>query len=378
MSDVGAVRLYAGKKTMQLTPHIRRLRPLPVNVPLTVPLLTGGGAVPYVPLVLLDMETDQDITGTSYIFCPSAFVQKPIMQILEGLNEPLCGQHVAPLALEEKLRGLFRLMGLPGVITLAMSLIDMAAWDVLAKAAGVPLVRFLGGSVRPIPAYNSCGLGLIGPDRAAEEAQRLLESGFSALKVRLGYPELEMDVATVHAIRKAVGPGILLMSDYNQNLTIPEAIRRGRRLDEENLVWIEEPTFASDYKGHAKIACEVQTPIQLGENWWGIPEMTKSLDESASDVVMPDLMRIGGVSGWLRAAALAESRGLPMSSHLFPEYSTHLLSITPTRHWLEYMDWANPLLQEPFEVHSGTLAPPDRPGVGITWDQKALKRFVAA
>ena len=258
-----------------------------------------------------------------------------------------------------------------------MSLIDMAAWDALAKTVGLPLVRFLGGQHRLIPAYNSCGLGLIGPHQAAEEAPKLLESGFSALKIRLGYPELETDVATVRAVRKAVGNAVSLMSDYNQNLTVPEAIRRGRRLDEESLTWIEEPTFASDYKGHARIANEVQTPIQLGENWWGIPEMTKSLDESASNLVMPDLMRIGGVSGWLRAAALAESRGLPMSSHLFPEYSAHLLAVTPTRHWLEYMDWANPLLQEPYEVQAGGLAPPDRPGVGIVWDQKALKQFAA-
>ncbi|MBI3302147.1 MAG: hypothetical protein HYZ72_08750 [Deltaproteobacteria bacterium] len=126
-------------------------------------------------------------------------------------------------------------------------------------------------------------------------------------------------------VRRSVGTDILLMADYNQSLAVAEAVRRSAVLDNEGLYWIEEPTLAHDYLGHAQISREVKTPIQIGENWWGPHDMAKSLAAGASDYVMPDAMKIGGVTGWLRAAALAELAGLPISSHLFPEISAHLL-----------------------------------------------------
>jgi len=137
--------------------------------------------------------------------------------------------------------------------------------------------------------------------------------------------------------------GVTGSSYLNQSLSVPEAIRRIHALDEQ-LFWIEEPTLATDYAGHAAISREARAAIQLGENWWGIPDMSKSLAADASDFVMADVMKIGGVTGWLRAASLAESAGLPLSSHLYPEFSAHLLAVTPTCHWLEFVDWANPLL----------------------------------
>ena len=257
-----------------------------------------------------------------------------------------------------------------------MAGIDMSAWDALAKAREVPLVRLLGGEAREIPAYNSCGLGTIGAERAAREAEELVAPGFGAVKVRLGYPELEEDVEVVRAIRRSVGEDVVLMSDYNQSLSVAEARRRAAALDGEGLYWMEEPTRADDYSGHARIQHRTKTPIQIGENWWGPRDMAKSIEAGASSYGMADAAKIGGVSGWLRAAALAETAGLPLSSHIFPEISAHLLAVSPTGDWLEYVDWANPILAEPLQIEAGYASISGAPGIGIGWDEEGVRRYL--
>jgi mandelate racemase len=261
---------------------------------------------------------------------------------------------------------------------MAMAGIDMAAWDALARAVGLPLVRLLGGTPRRVPAYNSCGLGIIGAPRAAAEAVELIAPGFSAVKVRLGYPEARTDVEVVRAVRRAIGDGVQLMSDYNQTLSVAEALRRVELLRDEGLAWIEEPTRADDHDGHAQIRAKSRVPIQIGENWWGPHDMARSLAAGSCDLGMPDAMKIGGVTGWQRAAALAEATGLPISSHLFPEVSAHLLAAAPTLHWLEYVDWAEPILQTPLRIDHGEAVIADTPGSGIEWNEAAIERYAAS
>lgn len=352
----------------------RDLRVRAVNVPMAIPLQTSSGTISVAPLALIDLHTEEGVTGAAYLFCYTPLVLKPVVQLLANLAPLIKGDAVAPLALERKLQGRFRLLGAKGVAGMALAGIDMAAWDALARAQGLPLARALGGEPRRIPAYNSCGLGMIGAERAAAEAQQLAAPGFTAIKVRLGYPDLKTDLAVVRSVKRAVGDGILLMSDYNQVLPVPEAIARVQALDGEGLGWIEEPTLADDYDGCARIREKARTPIQMGENWWGTHEMAKCLAAGATDLGMPDAMKIGGVSGWLRAAALAEAAGLPVSSHLFPEVSAHLLAVSPTCHWLEYVDWAAPILQEPLRIEDGHAVVPDAPGSGIAWNEGGVAR----
>lgn len=363
--------------TSQPCLRIRSLQARPVNVPMQRPLQTSGGLISTSPLVLIDIQMEEGIIGNSYVFCYTPLVLQSVTQLLLNLGETLKGEIAAPLDIEQKLQKRFRLLGPQGLTGVAMAGIDMAIWDALAKANQMPLVNLLGGDRHPIPAYNSCGLGIIGPNKAAEEVQELLAPGFKAVKVRLGYPDLKTDVAVVRAIRQTIGKDVLLMADYNQSLSVAEAIRRIRGLDEENLYWIEEPTTADDYEGHAKVRQAAKISIQIGENWWGTHDMAKSIQASASDLVMPDVMKIGGVSGWLRAAALAEAAGLPMSSHLFPEISAHLLAITPTAHWLEYVDFASPILNEPIQFENGNAIISDKPGIGLSWNEEAVQRYLA-
>jgi mandelate racemase len=165
------------------------------------------------------------------------------------------------------------------------------------------------------------------------------------------------------------------MSDYNQSLSVAEAGRRAAALEDEGLYWIEEPTRADDYAGHAQIRLDTKTPVQIGENWWGPHDAAKSIEAGASDYVMPDAMKIGGVTGWLRTAALAGAAGIPLSSHLFPEISAHLLAVSATRHWLEYVDWAAPILEKQLEIEDGYATIPDASGIGISWEVEAVQRY---
>jgi mandelate racemase len=354
---------------------IRSLGVRAVDVPMRRPLKTSGGEVGTAAMVLIDLLTEEGITGRGYLFCPTSVVLEPVAKLLSNLAPSIEGNPLSPVAIERKLQRSFRLLGPQGLTGMAMAGIDMAAWDALAKSCEVSLARLLGGEPRKVPAYNSCGLGMIGSERAAEEARELLAPGFGAIKVRLGYPELKTDIGVVRAIKDSVGQDVVLMSDYNQSLSVAEAGRRAAALDGEGLYWIEEPVLADDYTGHAQVRREARTPIQTGENWWGTHDMARSIQAGASDYAMADAMKIGGVTGWLRAAALAESAGLPLSSHLFPEISAHLLTITPTSHWLEYVDWANPILEEPLRVEDGHASVPDAPGIGMRWDEEAVRRY---
>ena len=218
---------------------------------------------------------------------------------------------------------------------------------------------------------------MIGPERATDEAGRLAAAGFPAIKVRLGYPDARTDLEVVRAVKHAIGDEVQLMSDFNQALSVAEAVHRIEALSGEGLAWVEEPTLADDFAGHAHIRGKSRVPIQMGENWWGPREMARCLAAGASDLGMPDAMKIGGVSGWLQAAALGATAGLPLSSHLFPEVSAHLLAISPTAHWLEYVDWADAILREPLRIEEGHAVLPDSPGTGIEWDEDAVRKFAA-
>ena len=354
---------------------IRSLRARAVYVPMTRPLHTSTGAIDKVPLVLIDLETSSGAVGRGYLFSVTPLALKAQVALLDDMAALLVGQPLAPIDIEQMLNQRFTLLGATGLVGMAISGIDMATWDAKAIEAGLPLARLLGGETKPIKAYNSCGLGLMGPEKVAREAVELLQGGFSAMKLRLGYATLEQDIAAVHAVRAAIPASVQLMTDYNQALTPAEAIRRGHALDDLGLTWIEEPVRADDHAGNAQVAAALKTPVQIGENYWGSRDMARAIAAHASDYVMPDLERIGGVSGWLRASAIADAAALPMSTHLFPEMSAHLMCVTPTAHWLEYVDWVNPVLQTPLEIRDGCAILRDTPGCGLDWDEAKVKLY---
>jgi mandelate racemase len=354
---------------------IRDLRSTAVEVPMALPLMTSAQRVDRITLLLIDLDTAEAVRGRSYVFCYLKSAAAPVARMVDEARRVIAGDEVAPLQIRAKLHQHFRLIGVQGMVRMALAGLDVACWDALATAAELPLVRMLGGMPRAVPAYNSNGLGLMAPEAAADEAEALLQGGFRAVKLRVGYPTLEADLAAVRAVRRRLPDGIALMVDFNQVLSVAEALRRGRALDGEGVYWIEEPIRHDDYRGAAAVAAALATPIQIGENFSGPQAMAAAIAARACDYVMPDLERIGGVTGWQQAAGVAAAAGVEMSSHLFPETSAHLLAATPTGHWLEYVDWANPILQEPIRVVNGAVQVADRPGSGVVWDEAAVARY---
>lgn len=356
---------------------VRAIRATPVEVPLNFVLGTSQAVIRQAPLLLIDLETEEGVTGRSYIFCYLAAAAPAIVSVLGDVECVVKGDRVDPAALWGKLARRFALIGVQGIVRMALAGFDVACWDAAAIAAGMPLVRFLGAEPKPIPAYNSCGLGLKDDLGAlADEAEALLAVGrFRAVKLRLGYSTLERDLAAVHAVRKRVGGDMHLMVDYNQMLTTDDALARGRALDAENIYWLEEPIRHDDYTGAAMLACDLKTPVQIGENFSLPFGMAVALEQAKPDYVMPDLERIGGVTGWRQAAQMAAVNRIKMSSHLFPEVSAHLLAVTPTCHFLEYVDWADALVEQPLALVDGHAVVPQRPGNGMVWNKQAVERY---
>jgi mandelate racemase len=353
---------------------IRSIVARPVALPMKRPLATGSGKLTEAALLLIDLQTEEGIVGRAYLFALGRQNLPAIARLVESMAAMVKGDALVPFELEKKLRARHTLLGVHNIVLFAMAGIDMAAWDALAQSLRQPLVRLLGGAPRPVLAYNSNGLGIIDLSSLGKEAEELLKEGFRAVKLRLGRPEAKQDLEALRAVKKAIGPDVTLMVDFNQSLTVAEALRRGRMIDEEGgVLWIEEPVRADDFAGNARIAREVATPVQIGENFMGPEQMVQALAAGACDYVMPDAQRIGGVTGWMRAAALAQGAGMEMSSHLFPEVSCHLLAVTPTCHWLEFVDWAAPVLQEPLAVKNGMVAIPEKP---MLWDEEAVRRFL--
>jgi mandelate racemase len=339
------------------------------------PHRTASGVVAESPLVLTDVITDAGVCGHSMVFTYTPAALKPTAELIRNVGDLLKGEALAPAEVEQKLARRFRLLGTQGLVGIALAAIDMALWDALARAHGLPLVRLLGGAARPLRCYGAVGYD--GVEGCARAAERWASRGLKGIKAKIGYPTVREDVAVVRAMRKAAGADMAIMVDYNQCLTPAEAVERLRVLDDEGLTWVEEPTLAHDYAGHALVAREARTPIQCGENWWGALDLQHALEAGASDLVMPDVMKIGGVTGWLRAAALAHAKGVPVSSHLWPEVSARLLCCTPTAHWLEYADWWGPILAGPLRVENGMAVVDDAIGSGVEWNEDAVRRFAA-
>lgn len=352
---------------------IRSVRARAIVAPISRPVKNAFGVIDAAPLVLIDVETDQGVTGHSYIFGYARLTLKPLVLLIEEIGRDLTGKAIAPFDLMAAMDAKFRLLGWQGLVGMAVSGLDMAFWDALGQAAGQPLVTLLGGSPRPVRAYDS--YGAVDPKADAKALKRSLDQGFAGIKIKGGDGDAANDERVVKGVRELIGPDIALMIDFNQSLDPAEAISRIERLAPYDLHWIEEPVPQENLLGHAKVRELSPTPIQAGENWWFPRGFAEAIAVGASDFIMPDLMKCGGVTGWLRIAGQAEAASIPISSHLFAEASAHMLAVTPTAHWLEVLDLARAVLAEPIEIVDGTVTARG-PGLGLLWDEAAVSKYL--
>jgi len=352
---------------------IRSVKARAIDAPISRPVKNAFGVIRSAPLVLIDVVTEQGVPGRSYIFAYTRLTLKPLVQLIEEIGVELAGKPIAPFDLMAQLDARFRLLGWQGLVGMAVSGLDMAFWDAVARAAGQPLVTLLGGSPRPIRAYDS--YGAVDPVADEKDLRHSLDQGFRGIKIKGGDGDLANDERVVKAVRGLIGPDVALMLDFNQSLDTSEASRRIDRLAAYDLHWIEEPVAAENLQGHAKVRATSPISIQSGENWWFPRGFAEAIAAGASDFIMPDLMKVGGVTGWLRVAGQAEAASIPMSSHLFAEASAHMLAVTPTAHWLEVLDLARAIVDEPIEIVDGTVTARG-PGMGLSWDDAAVAKYL--
>ncbi len=347
-----------------------------VVVPLRRPIIADIGRFDHWPLILLDLETAGGAVGSSYIAPYRQAAVPGIVAEIADLVDNVVSRQTSPVGAFDAAAKALNVIGISGVSRIAMSAIDMALWDALAKNVGVPLAVLLGGSLGPVRAYNSNGLWRHDPASLGAEAVALLaEGGFTAAKLRLGHEQLYDDFAALDAVRDALGGHIDLMVDFNQALGFGDAIRRCHELDDQDLYWFEEPIRYDNISGYAQLAHSVKTPLQMGENHYGARDLWNLAHVGGIHYAMGDLMRIGGVTGWMRTAGAAAAAGIQYSNHLYPEFAAHLLRVTPTAHWLEWVDWAHPILDSPALPADGFVTAPERPGAGLVWDEAAVKRY---
>jgi mandelate racemase len=347
------------------------------RVPIRRVLNTRVGRFTHGPFLLIDLELKGGGVGRALCFTFIPLAQKVVPVLIEELVASVKGRNItyaeAP-AVHDACQKRLTHLGHEGAAQMALSMFDMALHDALAREAGVPLYKLLGGKPDPIPTYHSCGLGIAEPQQVAREAHEMLSEhgGFTHMKLRMGRERVSDEIATYKAVRSAVGPDVLISVDFNQGLPAVTALETCRAIDDLGLAWIEEPVVYDDYDTQARLSTKLSTPIQVGENWWSWRVGKAAIERGACDYVMPDLLRIGGVTGWMRLAQVAEARAVPVSSHLSPDYSAHVLAATPTKHWLEFMDWGQDLLVNPLVPVRGLTTLRDVPGTGIEWNEKAL------
>lgn len=328
--------------------------------------------------VTLELRTDDGVEGIGYSGFVNASMLKPLRETVDALAEWTVGED--PSAVESVSANLLDLGGFgapAGLVTSAAAAIDVALWDIKGKAAGLPLYRLLGGESNRVPAYAS---GYLWRDydaaMLASKGEELAASGFRAMKFRMGAEKSPAaEIRRMRSLRKAVGDEVDLMVDINQGWGVDRSIRVGRAMEESGLFWLEDPVHHQDYDGLARIADALDTPIATGEYHYGIAPFAHMLERGSVDVVMVDLLRVGGITHWMKAAHLAEAFNKPVVSHLAPEILAHCVAAAPNGLIVEHMPWALPLFTDTFSMAGGEIVLSQEPGLGLEFDHDAIRRL---
>jgi len=267
-------------------------------------------------------------------------------------------------------------VGRQGVSVQAVAAFDIALHDRKAKLAGISLAKLLGSYRDAVRCYDTAG-GFLSSDIATiiANAERSLARGIGGIKLKVG-GDPTADVARVKQLRGALGPDVSLMVDANQQWDRAAARRIGRRLEEFDLVWIEEPLDAYDVAGHAALRAQLDTPIASGEMLSAASDHRRFLDAGALDVIQPDAPRIGGITPYRPVADLADALGVTVAPHFATQLHVHLAAAQPREGWVEWFDWLEPLFVERLEVRDGRVRVPDRPGIGLTIAPRAAEWLI--
>jgi L-alanine-DL-glutamate epimerase-like enolase superfamily enzyme len=263
-------------------------------------------------------------------------------------------------------------VGRSGLAVQAYGAFDVALYDLKARRAGLSLSKLLGSQRDSVRCYNTSGGFLHTPiDQLKVNAAASIERGIGGIKLKVGQPDGKIDIQRVEAVRKHLGDHVPLMVDANQQWDRPTAQRMCRIFEQYNLVWIEEPLDAYDHEGHAALAATFDTPIATGEMLTSLAEHDDLIRHRAADYLMPDAPRVGGITPFLKIAALAEHAGIALGPHFAMELHVHLGACYATEPWVEHFDWLEPLFNERLELKDGRMIVPTRPGLGLSLSEQA-------
>ena len=327
--------------------------------------------------VTVEMMTDEGIDGVGITFFGAALT-KALKEAVDALAELAIGQD--PMRVEQvvgKLRAAASGAGPGGIFTLALSALDIAMWDIKGKAMGQPVSRLVGGyrdRAPSTPPERCCGNTACAI--STRQGRKLVEMGFRQMKTQMGSePTPAASAERIRVLREAVGPDIDIMCDINQLWSANQAIDVGKRVEPYSLYWLEDVVAADDYQGLAKVADDLSTPIAAGEYVYGITPFRQLIEHRSVDIVMVDLVRVGGVTQFMKVAAMAEAFNMPVVSHLIPEFQVHLISAIPNGLTVEYFPWTKRFWQEMPAMEDGMIVVPEKPGFGLTFDQAALDKY---
>jgi L-alanine-DL-glutamate epimerase-like enolase superfamily enzyme len=357
---------------------ITKVRSVIVEVPLEKPIKTAIHNIGSVCAICLTLDTDEDVFGEGYLFAIGPKKIKVLHEMLLSLSEFVVGQD--PRYTEKIWSDIWQninFFGHKGVTIFALSTFDMACWDIKGKSVGLPLYQLIGAYRDEVPVYASGGLWLSANiNELQEEAQEFLAHGFTAMKMRVGKPNISEDIERVAAVRNAIGPDIVLMVDANQGFSVQHAIKLGERLKEFDIFWFEEPVAAYNLEGSAQVKEALPSMyLASGETEYTRYGFKQMLDVKAADLLMPDLSRVGGITEFIKVAHLAETLEVPVSPHLFTEQSLQLMGAIPNGIYLEYMPWFSCLFNEKIDFKSGFAKVPQRPGLGFTFNVETLEKY---
>jgi L-talarate/galactarate dehydratase len=359
---------------MKITRARTRVLSTPADNPLVVGLPPRGDRREF---VTLELDTDEGLVGVGLTFFGGALT--PALKVaVDELARRVVGEDPTRVeAIAATLRAAAGSAGPGGIFTLALSAIDIACWDLAGKAAGRSVCALLGGLRDRVPTYASGALLRQYPlAYLAEAGPRLVDMGFRQMKMQCGSePTVAASVERVRVMREGIGPDVDLMCDINQLWNVHHAIEVGSRLEPYGLFWLEDPVAHDDYAGLARVADALTTPIAAGEYHYGIVPFRHLLEARSVDIVMVDLLRVGGYTQFLNVAGLAEAFNLPVVSHLIPEFQVHAMAAIPNGLTVEYMPWTHRLFRETPAIVDGQLVVPDKPGLGLEFDQAALEQY---
>jgi L-alanine-DL-glutamate epimerase-like enolase superfamily enzyme len=361
--------------TVDLIRHVKlSTARLPLTVPISDAKVFTGRQKPMTEVVFLFAEITTELGHSGIGFSYSKRAGGPAQYAhAKEVAEGLIGEDPNDIArIYTKLLWAGASVGRSGVATQALAAVDIALYDLKAKRAGLPLAKLLGSYRDSVRTYNTSG-GFLNAtlDEVKDRATRSIEEGIGGIKIKVGLPDSKEDLRRVAGIREHIGPDVPLMVDANQQWDRATALRMGRRLEEFDLVWIEEPLDAYDFEGHAHLAQVLDTPIATGEMLASVAEHKGLIAANGCDIIQPDAPRVGGITQFLRLAALADERGLGLAPHFAMEIHLHLAAAYPREPWVEHFDWLDPLFNERLETKDGRMIVPDRPGLGVTLSDQA-------